>query len=52
MVELDGGRGRSGVSLPERVVALIYDFDDTIVESERINYRLFSDFLRASAIRK
>jgi beta-phosphoglucomutase-like phosphatase (HAD superfamily) len=31
---------------PSRIRALIYDFDDTIVESERINDRLFSEFLR------
>jgi beta-phosphoglucomutase-like phosphatase (HAD superfamily) len=31
---------------PARISALIYDFDDTIVESERINDRLFSDFMR------
>lgn len=31
---------------PSRIRALIYDFDDTIVESERINYRLFSEFMR------
>jgi beta-phosphoglucomutase len=48
MEELHGGSGRSGAPLPERVRALIYDFDDTIVESERINDRLFSDFLRTS----
>ena len=32
---------------PARVRALIYDFDDTIVESERINDAMFSDLLRA-----
>jgi beta-phosphoglucomutase-like phosphatase (HAD superfamily) len=32
---------------PSRIRALIYDFDDTIVESERINDRLFSEFLRS-----
>ena len=31
---------------PSRIRALIYDFDDTLVESERINDRLFSAFLR------
>jgi beta-phosphoglucomutase-like phosphatase (HAD superfamily) len=31
---------------PSRIRALLYDFDDTIVESERINDRLFSEFLR------
>ena len=31
---------------PSRIHALIYDFDDTVVESERINDRLFSEFLR------
>jgi beta-phosphoglucomutase len=31
---------------PSRIRALIYDFDDTIVESERINDRLFAEFLR------
>jgi beta-phosphoglucomutase len=31
---------------PERIRAIIYDFDDTIVESERINDALFSDLLR------
>jgi beta-phosphoglucomutase-like phosphatase (HAD superfamily) len=31
---------------PERICAIIYDFDDTIVESERINDALFSDLLR------
>jgi beta-phosphoglucomutase len=31
---------------PSRIRALIYDFDDTIVESERINDRLFSEFMR------
>jgi beta-phosphoglucomutase-like phosphatase (HAD superfamily) len=31
---------------PSRIRALIYDFDDTLVESERINDRLFSEFLR------
>lgn len=30
---------------PERIRAVIYDFDDTIVESERINDALFSDLL-------
>jgi beta-phosphoglucomutase-like phosphatase (HAD superfamily) len=30
---------------PQRIRALIYDFDDTIVESERINDALFSDLL-------
>ncbi len=30
---------------PERIRALIYDLDDTIVESERINDALFSDLL-------
>ena len=33
--------------LPARVGALIYDFDDTIVESERINDAMFSELLRA-----
>ena len=33
--------------LPARVRALIYDFDDTIVQSERINDAMFSDLLRA-----
>jgi beta-phosphoglucomutase len=32
---------------PARIRAIIYDFDDTIVESERINDALFSDMLRA-----
>jgi sugar-phosphatase len=32
---------------PSRIRALIYDFDDTIVESERINDRLFSEFLHS-----
>jgi beta-phosphoglucomutase len=31
---------------PLTIRALIYDFDDTIVESERINDALFSDYLR------
>ncbi|MGO9412685.1 MAG: HAD family hydrolase [Spirochaetia bacterium] len=31
---------------PDRIRAIIYDFDDTIVESERINDALFSDLLR------
>ena len=31
---------------PSRIRALIYDFDDTLVESERINDRLFSEFMR------
>lgn len=31
---------------PQRIRAIIYDFDDTIVESERINDALFSDLLR------
>ena len=31
---------------PEKIRAIIYDFDDTIVESERINDALFSDLLR------
>ena len=31
---------------PSRIRALIYDFDDTLVESERINDQLFSEFLR------
>ena len=31
---------------PDRISAIIYDFDDTIVESERINDALFSDLLR------
>jgi beta-phosphoglucomutase-like phosphatase (HAD superfamily) len=30
---------------PRRIRAIIYDFDDTIVESERINDALFSDLL-------
>ncbi len=30
---------------PDRISAIIYDFDDTIVESERINDALFSDLL-------
>lgn len=33
-----------------RIRALIYDFDDTLVESERINDRLFSEFLRGHNI--
>jgi beta-phosphoglucomutase-like phosphatase (HAD superfamily) len=33
--------------IPTRIRALIYDFDDTIVESERINDAMFSDLLRA-----
>jgi beta-phosphoglucomutase len=35
---------------PSRIRALIYDFDDTLVESERINDRLFSEFLRGHNI--
>ncbi len=31
---------------PQRISAIIYDFDDTIVESERINDALFSQLLR------
>jgi HAD superfamily hydrolase (TIGR01509 family) len=31
---------------PEGISALLYDFDDTIVESERLNDALFSDLLR------
>jgi len=31
---------------PARIRAIVYDFDDTIVESERINDALFSDLLR------
>jgi sugar-phosphatase len=31
---------------PSRIRALIYDFDDTLVESERINDRLFAELLR------
>ncbi|HUI69223.1 MAG TPA: HAD family phosphatase [Spirochaetia bacterium] len=31
---------------PQRIQALLYDFDDTIVESERINDELFSTVLR------
>jgi len=31
---------------PQRIRAVMYDFDDTIVESERINDALFSDVLR------
>jgi HAD superfamily hydrolase (TIGR01509 family) len=34
--------------IPLRIRALIYDFDDTIVESERINERLFSRLLSRS----
>lgn len=30
---------------PQRIRAIIYDFDDTIVETERINDALFSDLL-------
>jgi beta-phosphoglucomutase-like phosphatase (HAD superfamily) len=33
--------------LPTRIAALLYDFDDTIVESERINDSLFADVLRS-----
>jgi beta-phosphoglucomutase-like phosphatase (HAD superfamily) len=33
-------------SSPTLIRGLIYDFDDTIVESERINDALFSDYLR------
>lgn len=33
-------------SAQRRIRALIYDFDDTIVETERINDALFSDYLR------
>ena len=32
--------------VPKKIRAIIYDFDDTIVESERINDELFSDLLR------
>jgi len=32
---------------PQRIRAIIYDFDDTIVESERVNDALFSDLLRS-----
>ncbi len=31
---------------PSRIRGIIYDFDDTLVESERINDRLFSELLR------
>jgi beta-phosphoglucomutase-like phosphatase (HAD superfamily) len=31
---------------PEKIRAVIYDFDDTIVESERINDALFAELLR------
>jgi beta-phosphoglucomutase len=33
-------------SLPQCISALIYDFDDTIVESERLNDLLFTEVLR------
>jgi beta-phosphoglucomutase-like phosphatase (HAD superfamily) len=39
--------GPSGSPLPARVRALIYDFDDTIVHSGRINDALLTDFLRS-----
>ncbi len=41
----DPGRTRAAGTLPAEVRALIYDFDDTIVESERINDVLFSGLL-------
>jgi beta-phosphoglucomutase len=46
MEESERSQGIEGPRIPARIRALIYDFDDTIVESERINDWLFSDFLR------
>ncbi len=37
--------GGSDAPVPSRIRGLIYDFDDTIVESERINDRLFAGLL-------
>jgi beta-phosphoglucomutase len=37
---------RFGGPAPAIIRALIYDFDDTIVETERVNDALFSDYLR------
>jgi beta-phosphoglucomutase-like phosphatase (HAD superfamily) len=39
-------RPETGNLVPPVIRALIYDFDDTIVESERINDMLFSGFIR------
>ena len=39
--------GSETLRVPDVVRALIYDFDDTIVESERINDALFSGLLRS-----
>jgi beta-phosphoglucomutase-like phosphatase (HAD superfamily) len=39
--------GAAGAPFPARVRALIYDFDDTIVHSGRINDTLLEGFLRA-----
>jgi len=36
-----------GRELPTRIEALLYDFDDTIVESERINDTVFAEVLRS-----
>ena len=35
----------TGNLVPQVIRTLIYDFDDTIVESERINDMLFSGFI-------
>ncbi len=43
----DAGAGASG-GIPSRIRAFIYDFDDTIVESERINAKLFGRLLGQS----
>jgi beta-phosphoglucomutase-like phosphatase (HAD superfamily) len=45
MTASDNTQRSSGPSAAA-IRALIYDFDDTIVESERINDALFSDYLR------
>ncbi len=47
MEGFDANGAHAGATVPERVRALIYDFDDTIVESERYNDTLFGELLRA-----
>jgi beta-phosphoglucomutase-like phosphatase (HAD superfamily) len=46
MENSEGGAFSGAAPSAAIIRALIYDFDDTIVESERINDALFSDYLR------
>jgi beta-phosphoglucomutase len=47
MAGCETGSGKQG-AVPPRIRAFIYDFDDTIVESERINEELFGRLLSGS----